>query len=132
VPLFGKSEEKLAQEEAARAEAARLNALSVEDLAGEIMPAFGPEGPRAGKEINSLQVSNWLMRSYPRGAHYVRQLHTSVCEGMQLLEHAGLVQVLAGKRGSIATGAHVMATRVGETALANDEVEQNIKGTAGA
>jgi hypothetical protein len=130
VPLFGKSKEKVAQDDAARVEAERLKALSVEDLAQEVMPAFGPEGPRAGKEINSLQISNWLMRSYPGGTTYVRDLHQAVCEGMQVLEHAGLVQVLAGPRGSIATGAHVKATRLGDTALASGAVEQHIKGAA--
>jgi hypothetical protein len=130
MPLFGKSKEKGAQEDAARAEVERLNALPVEDLAREIMPAFGPDGPRAGKEINALQISNWLMRSYGGGAKHLRELHTPVCEGVQALEHAGLVQVFSGERGSIANGAHAKATRLGETALANNELEQLIKEAA--
>jgi hypothetical protein len=90
------------------------------------MPAFGPEGARGGKEINSLQASNWLMRSHPGGTGYVRQLHTPVCEAIQSLEHAGLVEVLGGKRGSVATGAHLRATRLGSTALAAGDVQRYV------
>jgi hypothetical protein len=126
MPLFRKSDDKVARDEAARAEFERLTSLPVDELAKELMPAFGPDGARAGKEINSLQASNWLMRSYPRGAGYVRQLHAPVCEGIQRLEHAGLVEVLGGKRGSVATGAHVRATRLGTTALADGDVERYV------
>jgi hypothetical protein len=44
-PLFGKNE-KAAEQETARTEAARLIALPVTELAGELMPAIGPDGPR--------------------------------------------------------------------------------------
>jgi hypothetical protein len=47
VSLFGKSEEKAAQDEAAKAEAERLQSLSVPELAEALMPAFGPDGPEA-------------------------------------------------------------------------------------
>lgn len=123
-PLFGKSEEKAAQEEAVGAEVGRLNALPVADLAMELIPAFGPDGARAGKEINSLQASTWLMRSYPGGGKYLRRLHTAVCEGLQLLERVGLVEVLGGRRGSVATGAHLRATRLGEQALAAGDLRR--------
>jgi hypothetical protein len=56
-PLFGKSEEKKAEKAAAKAEVERINALPVAELARDLMPAFGHDGARAGKEINSLQAS---------------------------------------------------------------------------
>jgi hypothetical protein len=129
-PLFGKSEEKKAHQAAAEAEVERLNALPAAQLARELMPAFGSDGPRAGKEINSLQASAWLMRSYPQGGSHARQLHRAVCEGIACLERAGLVEVLGGTRGSIATGAHLRATRVGDTALADGSVAQHLDGTS--
>ena len=76
------------QDEAERAEIERLTALPPADLAVEIMPAFGgPEGPRGGKEMSSLQVVIWLMRRHPRGTRNVDALHTAVREAMQVLEH---------------------------------------------
>jgi len=57
VALFGRSEEKAAQDEAAQAEAERLQGLSATELAETLMPAFGPEGPKPGKDINQLQVA---------------------------------------------------------------------------
>jgi hypothetical protein len=124
--LFGKSEAKDAAANAARTEVERLNALPVADLAAELMPAFGPDGPRSGKEINSLQASSWLMRSYPTGSKQSRDLHRAVCEGLELLEHSGLVEILNSKRGSVATGAHLRATRLGESALASDQVASHL------
>jgi hypothetical protein len=93
--LFGKSEAKDAAANAARTEVERLNALPVADLAAELMPAFGPDGPRSGKEINSLQASIWLMRSHPTRSTQSRDLHRAVCEGLELLEQRGLVEILS-------------------------------------
>jgi hypothetical protein len=123
-PLFGKSEEKAAQEAAAEAEVERLNALPVATLAAEIMPAFGPDGPRSagGRGINILQVANWLIASYPRGTKYLQQLQTPVREGVQALEHAGLVQ----RWGPASAGSRLSATRLGETALAEGDVLRHL------
>jgi hypothetical protein len=43
-PLFRKSADKAAREEAGRVELERLMAVPVADLASELMPAFGPDG----------------------------------------------------------------------------------------
>lgn len=125
--LFGRSKENGAAAENAQGEVERINALPVEELAAEIMPAFGPDGARGGREINALQISNWMMRSCSGGAGHLRELHQAVCEGVQVLEHAELVQVFSGERGSFATGAHAKATRLGVKALANDEVADRIR-----
>ena len=45
-PLFGKNDQKAAEVEAAKAEADRLGALTPAELAVELMPVFGPEGPK--------------------------------------------------------------------------------------
>lgn len=52
---------------------------------------------------------------------FLRDLNRPVSEAVQVLEHAGLVEVLGTGRGSVATGAHVRATRAGEAALARGE-----------
>lgn len=92
--LFGKSEEKVAREEAGRAEFERLTALPVVDLALELMPAFGPDGPHGtgpNGGINILQLLGWVSQTrFPRGISYVRQLLEPVREGVQALDHAGL------------------------------------------
>jgi hypothetical protein len=130
-PLFGKSTDRLTQDEAAEAEFQHLSELSAAELAEELMPAFGDDGPRGGKEINALQASNWLMRSYPRGHKFVRKLHRPVCEALELLEHVGLVEVLGGRRGSISTGAHLRATRLGLVVLADETVDRYLTERAG-
>jgi hypothetical protein len=93
-PLFGNKEKKAAEEEAARAEFERLMALPVTALAVEIMPAFGPDGPRpsGGKGINILQVLSYMTRGTPRLTKYGQQLMDPLREGVQLLEQSGLLQ----------------------------------------
>ena len=44
--MFGNKGEKAAQDVAVSAEIERLISLPVADLAAEMMPAFGPDGPR--------------------------------------------------------------------------------------
>jgi hypothetical protein len=124
VALFGNKEEKVAQDQAAKAEADRLQALSATQLAEAVMPAFGPEGARPGNEINILQVMNWLMSSYPRGTKYLTQLRDPTWEAIQALENAGLVI----RMGSGGQGGRLKATSLGETALAEGTVAENLKG----
>jgi hypothetical protein len=123
-PLFGNKEEKAAQDAAAKAEADRLMALPVADLAAEMMDAFGPSGPGRGSrhEVNTLQVANWLMKAYPRGTKYLRDLEQPVREGVQALEHAGLVEWL----GQQSAGGRLAATRLGEAKLADGSVRQQL------
>jgi hypothetical protein len=126
MPLFGKKRDP-AQDEAERAEIERLTALPPADLAVEIMPAFGPEGPRGGKEMSSLQIVIWLMRRHPRGTRNVDALHTAVREAMQVLEHAELIWKLHSSRSAASGSDRWNATRLGEAALANGDVRQHIK-----
>jgi hypothetical protein len=124
-PLFGKSEAKVAQAEAAKAEFDRLAALPPAELAVEIMPVFGPGGPK-GKGpsggINILQVMIGLLGDTPGGTKYMSQLQEAVREGLQVLEHAELVL-----RNTRQGGTWYNATRLGETALADGTVQQQIQ-----
>jgi hypothetical protein len=126
VSLFGKSEEKVAQEETAKAEAERLQSLSAADLAVVLMPAFGPEGPRPGSYLNQLQVAMWLMSSYPHSTKYLKDLRAPIMEGLQDLENAGLI-VARSQGGSASL---LKATRLGETALAEGTVAEALRGPA--
>jgi hypothetical protein len=124
MPLFGKRRDT-ARDEAERAEIERLIALPATDLAAEIMPAFGPEGPRGSKELTSLQITVWLMRLHPRGTKSASELNTAVKEALQVLEHAELVMLV--RRDS----PRVKATRLGEAALADGAVKQRINDRTG-
>ena len=123
-PLFGNKEEKRAREAAAAAEAERLAGLPVADLAAELMPAFGADGPgRGGRhEVNLLQLANWLMRSVDGGAGHMRDLERPTREAVQALEHAGLVERL----GQANIGQRYAATRLGEAAIADGSARQHL------
>jgi hypothetical protein len=124
-PLFRKSEEKAAREEAGRVEFERLMALPMPDLARELMPAFGPDGPHGrGPDggINILQLLGWVSTShFPGGVSYQRKLMEPVREGVQALERAGLV--LSTRRQQ---GTWMAATRLGQTALADGTVQDHL------
>jgi hypothetical protein len=120
VSLFGKSEEKVAEEEAAKAEAERLQSLTAVQFAEVLMPAFGPDGPKPGSYLNQLQVGSWLMSSFPRGTKYIKDLREPIMEGLQVLENADLI--VGRTRGGAAS--LLKATRLGEQALAEGNVSK--------
>jgi hypothetical protein len=114
VGLFGNKEEKQAQDAAAKAEADRLAALPVPELAVEILPAFGPDGPGKGeKEIGTLQVGMFLMDDFPRGNQFVKPLVEPIREGFQALQNAGLIELRVHNTG----GSNVRSTRLGLEAI---------------
>ena len=122
--LFGNKEEKAAQDPAAQVEVERLQSLSAVELAVELMPAFGPDGPKPDSYLNQLQVAMWLMSSYPRGTKYLKDLREPIMEGLQDLENAGLI--VGRSRGGAAS--LLKATRLGEDALAEGTVADHLKG----
>ncbi len=119
--LFRKSGDKAAREEEGRVAFERLTALPASDLASELMPAFGPDGPRGrGPDgaINILQLLSWVNKThFPSGISYMRKLNEPVREGLQSLEHAGLVLVTRRQDSE-----WMAATRAGQTALADGTV----------
>jgi hypothetical protein len=129
-PLFHESEEKIAQEAAAQAECDRLVALSPAALAVELMPAYGPQGPHGhgpNGGINILQVLAWLSDSHfpSSGGSFFSQLQEPVREGIQALDHAGLIVTTAGREGSWTS-----ATRLGLAALEEGTLRQYLKAPA--
>jgi hypothetical protein len=124
--LLGTEEERRAGQLAAEAEATRLSALPVRDLAAELMPAFGARGPGRGarREVNLLQLSNWLIRSFPGGAKYRWDLVRPTREAVHALESASLIERL----GQTNTGQRFAATPLGETAIGDGSARQRISG----
>src|SRR5262249_53539626 len=98
--------------------------LPAADLAAELMPGFGARGPGRGarREVNLLQLSNWLMCSFPGGARYVRDLVRPTREAVQALEGAGLIERL----GHASIGQRFAATRLGQTAIADGSARQHV------
>ena len=77
----------------AQEEPARVNALSPADLAGEVMAAFGPQGPRAGGDVTQDHIATWLFRAYPRASRYATAARLAASEAFQVLEHAELIRL---------------------------------------
>ncbi|HWH19612.1 MAG TPA: hypothetical protein VN671_03700 [Solirubrobacterales bacterium] len=110
--LFGSKnkEDRRAADAAAKAEADRLVALPVPDLAAEILPAFGPDGPGKGdKEIGTLGIGMFLLRDHPQSSRYVKQLVGPIREGIQALENEGMIERRVRNIG----GSTVSVTRAG-------------------
>ncbi len=91
------------------------------DLAAELMPAFGPDGPKRG-QLDLGNLTNWLS-GYPPA---LRLLRGPMLEAMQLLEDANLVYI---DNISDAGSRSWSATRFGLATLANGKaaVRQRIK-----
>jgi hypothetical protein len=144
MPLFGeksqsKREALRAERDAARAENARLVALPPEDLAAELMPAFGADGakttdrsllnPGARGGSDELQLVSWLHRNCRIGVPLFKDPSRSqVLQAVQVLEHAGLLYV---EWMSDNGDRHWKATQLGLTAVANGDVKQHIKNVVG-
>lgn len=126
--LFRNKEEKAAQEAAGAAEVERLNALSTDQLAGELMPAFGPDGAKAKGRAGSsaMAVIQWLVADYPRHPS-LRPLAESVPVALQRLTAAGLLKASGS---GIGTGVDSYSlTPAGEQALGEGSVEQRLAGS---
>ena len=122
--LFGNKAEKRAKAAAAEAESERLTALPVRELAAEVMPAFGPDGinAKSGHRQGPIEVVSWLMPD--ASAKYRQPILGPVIEALGALEQAGLVTRRSfGSEGQAAT---YHAARLGETALAEGTVRQQL------
>jgi hypothetical protein len=128
VGLFGNKEEKAGEEAAGAAEVARLEALSTDELAVELMPAFGPDGAKAKGRAgsNAMAVIQWLVADYPRHPS-LRPLAESVPVALQRLAAAGLLKASGS---GIGTGVDSYSlTPAGEEALADGSVGQRLAGS---
>jgi hypothetical protein len=124
--LFGNKEQKAAKEAAGAAEVGRLEGLSADELAAELMPAFGPDGAKSKGEQGTppMQVIQWLVRDHPYHPS-LKPLVDAVLAALEKMVAAGLLS----RRGSgIGTGAETYKlTPLGETTLADGSVEQRLK-----
>jgi hypothetical protein len=123
--MFGNKEQRATEEAAGAAEVERLNSLSADELAVELMPAFGPDGARSKGRSGTaaMAVIQWLVADYPRHPS-LRPLADSVPVALQRLAAAGLLM----SRGSgVGTGVQSYSlTPAGEKALAEGSVAKRL------
>ena len=129
MPGFGKKLKALTDEvkRARQAEFERLVAVPpAADLAAELMPAFGPHGPKRGKPLTIDDVAGWMIRDYRLNfrerALCLTKLSGPIAEALQVLAHAELVYVTTDGDAPD----HWRATNVGLASLANGTYRQRI------
>ena len=122
-PLFRRNEEKAARKAAARVEIDRLRAVPVDDLAADLLPALGPDGPTHGTSIRVQQLCQYLLRDYP-GAGQMDTLNLSapVNRALDILDDIGLVSPISVQRTPV-----WRITPLGERALADGDVLDRIR-----
>lgn len=99
-------------------------ALSAQELAVEVMPAFGPDGinAKSGHRQGPMEVVSWLLPE--ASVRYRQPLLGPVIEALGVLEQAGLVTRSSfGSRGQAST---YRATRLGEQALTDGSVGSHL------
>jgi hypothetical protein len=126
--LFGDKKPEQDGDTGIEGEVERLGALPLPELASEVMVrGFGPECPAHDGRPSVRMITDLLVPGGARleqGAY--QGLNELVGEGMQVLEHAGLVlSTVWGGNG----GLYFVATRLGKTALERNTVDQAIAGT---
>ena len=123
-PLFHRSEENAARKAAAKVEIERLRALSVDDLAADLLPGLGPGGPTHGASVWPQQLCEYLMRDHPgAGRMDTLDLSAAVNRALDRLEHAGLVSPISVQRTP-----NWRITPLGETTLAEGDVRERLRG----
>jgi hypothetical protein len=121
-PLFRRSEEKAAQKAAAKQEIERLRALSVDDLAADLLPGLGPDGPTHGTSVWPQQLCQYLLRDYPgAGRMDTLELMARVNRALDTLNDAGLVRTISVQRTPL-----WQITSVGERVLAEGTVRERL------
>jgi hypothetical protein len=125
--LFGDKKQDQDSDTGVEGEVQRLNALALPALASEVMVrGFGPECPADDGRPSVRMITDLLVPGGARleqGAY--QGLNELIGEGMQVLEHAGLVlPTVWGGKG----GLYFVATRLGKTALERNTVDQAIGG----
>jgi hypothetical protein len=103
-------------------EVARLNALSPSDLAGEIMAAFGPDGPKCGANVTEDHIATWLFRAYRGASRYTARVRIAILEALQVLEHAELIRL----DNPWSAPNYWCATRLGWAVIASGDARQVI------
>lgn len=122
-PLFRRNEEKAARKAAARVEIERLRKVPVTDLAAELLPALGPDGPTHGTSIRVQQLCEYLLRDWPgAGQMDTLNLTAPVNRALDMLETAGLVSPISVTRSPV-----WRITPLGEETLTEGNVRQRLR-----
>ena len=121
-PLFRRSEEKAARKAAAKEEIQRLRALDVDDLAADLLPGLGPEGPTRGASIWPQQLCEYLLADWPgAGRMDILDLMARVNRALDRLDDAGLVRTISVQRTPL-----WQITPLGERVLAEGTVRERL------
>jgi hypothetical protein len=134
MPLFGNKEEREQQNAALHAEVQRLSALSLQDLAAEVMTkGFASGGPAAdGADATASLIAGVFAPATGHGIDQdaLRDLLVLASEGLQVLEHACMVRTTLGIDAGTSDNYHVFwtATRLGQAALEQNAVERILAG----
>ena len=122
-PLFRQSEEKAARKAAAKVEIERLRGLSVDDLAADLLPGLGPDGPTKGASVWPQQLCQYLLKDYPgAGRMDTLDLTVAVNRALDRLEQVGLVSPISVQRTP-----NWRITPFGETTLAEGDVRERLR-----
>ena len=109
-----------------------INTVPPAELASELMTAFGPDGVRDGEAVGPDDLSNWMLRGYPKQTGIIvpaRPVNVPIMEAVQLLEHSELIYLRW-----ITNDALVWSvTRLGTSTLGagKDAIRQRIKDRTG-
>jgi hypothetical protein len=123
-PLFRQSEEKVARRAAAKQEIERLRALSVDDLAVDVLPGLGPDGPTRGTSLTRQQLCGYLLADHPgAGQRDTLALLAPVLRALERLEAVGLVSPISFQREAL-----WKITPAGEESLAQGTVRKRLTG----
>lgn len=114
-----------------QAEIDRLGALALTDLAAEIMDTLVTmdDLPLGARGPNDYEVGDALVGAKMRSAQKLALVGV-VAEGLQALEHAGLVYPVVGLRNE-SYSMNYAVTRAGAAAVAAGTVRQLVGGTSG-
>ena len=123
-PLFRRSEEKAARKAAAKEEIDRLRALLVDDLAVDVLPGLGPDGPTHGASVRVQQLCQYLLRDYPgAGQMDTLDLLAPVSKALDRLQGIGLARPISVQRSPV-----WRITPLGEKTLAEGTLRQRLDG----
>jgi hypothetical protein len=121
-PLFRKSPEKRARQAAAQTEIDRVKTLDVADLAAQLLPAMGRDGPGAGHTMRQQQLCEYMLRDVlPSGNLKALEVMSRVTRALDMLEGAGLVEPTWLQRSPV-----WRITPLGESTLAEGTVRARL------
>lgn len=120
--LFGKSEEKRAQNEAALAEIARLKGLTPAELGALLLPALGKDGVGKGHSTRVQQLCDYLLRDVqpPRKLRAL-ELSGRVSKALDEAERVGFVSTISVTRSPL-----WQITERGQQALDEDTYRERL------